>query len=106
MITEPLDIDKILQGSFETGHVDRTVGDSILYVTLPNGSLLGMRPERLLVKSHGSVARYRGESFRKLGLVDGAEVDVYGQDDPDTPDCVVIDVDHKRTLWRKLLSGL
>lgn len=97
-------LEDILSTSHETGKVTRTVGDTVFYVTLHNGSVLGLQPERLLVRSPRGISRYTGQSFRKLGLISGADVEVYGAADPETPDVVVVDVERRSSLLRRIFS--
>lgn len=97
-------LENILSASHETGKVTRTVGDSVFYVKLHNGSVLGLQPERLLVRSPSGISRYTGQSFRKLGLISGANVEVYGAADPETPDVVVVDVERRPSLLRRIFS--
>lgn len=97
-------LEDILNASHERGTVTRTVGDSVFYVKLLNGSVLGLQPERLLVKSSEGLSRYKGQSFRQLGLISGADVEVYGAEDPQTPDVVVVDIDSRPNLLRRIFS--
>lgn len=94
----------ILSTSHETGKITRTVGDSVFYVKLLNGAVLGLQPERLLVKSANGLSRYTGQSFRQLGLISGADVEVYGTADPETPDVVVLDVGQRASLLKRIFA--
>lgn len=97
-------LENILSASHETGTVTRTVGDSVFYVQLHNGSTLGLQPERLLVKTARGISRYTGQPFRQLGLISGANVEVYGAKDPGTPDVVVVDIESRPNLLRRIFS--
>lgn len=74
---KPVDLDQMLAAPPVLGRVDRTVGDCVFYVRLLDGEMLGLQPERLLVRRGKEVRRYRGESFSELGLANGLEVEVY-----------------------------
>lgn len=101
-----LNISHILDSGHIDGRVDRTVGDSLFYVSLKDGTSLGFQPQDVLVKSSTGVKRFRGQSFRELGLINGARVKVFGVNDPDTPDCVVVEEERTPGIMRWLRSGI
>ena len=99
-------ISRILDSGHIDGRIDRTVGDSLFYVSLKDGTSRGFHPQDVLVKSPTGLKHFRGQSFRELGLINGAKVRVFGLDDPNTPDCVVVDEERGSGLWRWLRAGI
>lgn len=95
-----------LEGPVADALVDRTVGDSVFYVSLKDGTSLGFQPKDVMVRSRNRVRRYAGQTFRELGLINGAKVQVVGLNNPDKPDLVVVDIDQKPRFFRWLRSDI
>ncbi|MEB1941275.1 MULTISPECIES: hypothetical protein [Xanthomonas] len=95
-------LERILSASHEPGRVTRTVGDSVFYIKLRNGAVFGLPPDALLVKSPKGISRYAGEPFRKLGLINGADVEVYGTKDSANPRVVLLDTESRTSLFKRI----
>ncbi|UJJ57593.1 hypothetical protein [Rhodanobacter denitrificans] len=85
--------------SVTPAQVDRVVGNTLVYVSLDDGTSLGFTSAGIVIRADKKDRYYGGERFRDLGLVHGAKVFVDHHPGKEREDRLIVEPHRKSDLF-------